>query len=78
MVAAARNLELKSNWVWKECKDGNLRRALYDAGWRTAQAYPSEIHVELLKAKMILDPYIGFNEHQVQCKSPNHLLVTCT
>ncbi|KDQ11978.1 glycoside hydrolase family 2 protein [Botryobasidium botryosum FD-172 SS1] len=34
--------------------------------WRPAISFPSEIHIELLKAGLIPDPYVGFNEHKVQ------------
>jgi len=37
-------------------------------GWLPAKTSPSEIHVELLKAGLIPDPYVGFNEHKVQCE----------
>lgn len=37
-------------------------------GWARAQIYPSEVHVELLKSGRIPDPYLGFNEHKVQCE----------
>lgn len=36
-------------------------------GWRKASSMPSEVHVELLKTNAIPDPYVGFNEHEVQC-----------
>lgn len=36
-------------------------------GWLECTAFPSEIHVELMRAGMIADPYRGWNEHQVQC-----------
>ncbi|KAA1472333.1 glycoside hydrolase [Dentipellis sp. KUC8613] len=34
--------------------------------WRAATAFPSEVHVELLAAGLIPDPFVGFNEHAVQ------------
>lgn len=66
---------LKSNWVWKqhgEDEDISVRVSRDDlgseAGWTAVSAMPSEIHVELLKNQLIPDPYIGFNEHSVQCE----------
>lgn len=66
-----RNLELSSNWSWKQ-RETSVESVLDEAGadgWKTVQAYPSEIHVELLKAGLIPDPYLGFNENKVQCLS---------
>ncbi|KAJ8089496.1 hypothetical protein PM082_014751 [Marasmius tenuissimus] len=34
--------------------------------WRKAHSFPSEVHVELMKANLIPDPYLGFYEHDVQ------------
>lgn len=60
--------ELKTNWSWRQCEDGQLEKSVAAAdGWRATQAYPSEIHVELLKAGSIPHPYLAFNEHLVQC-----------
>ncbi|KAJ7210634.1 glycoside hydrolase family 2 protein [Mycena haematopus] len=63
-----RNFELSSNWLWKQ-RDPSVGTVLAEVdtdGWRIAQAYPSEIHVELLKSGLISDPYLGFNENKVQ------------
>jgi len=73
---------LDSNWSWKQ-RDSSVTSVLDEletsvvdesdsqvdtkAAWRYAQTFPSEVHVELLKAGLIPDPYIGFNEHRVQC-----------
>lgn len=61
-------------WLWKEYK-GALEAAWAETnaldaenGWYQTKAKPSEIHVELLKEGKIKDPYVGFNEHNVQCK----------
>ncbi|KAG8713456.1 hypothetical protein FRC08_013238 [Ceratobasidium sp. 394] len=45
--------------------------------WRKAVSSPSEIHVELLKAGLIPDPYRGFEEHKVQWVSKKEWLYTC-
>lgn len=29
---------------------------------------PSEIYVDLIRASLIADPFIGFNEHKAQCE----------
>ncbi len=47
-------------------------------GWRSTQAYPSEIHVELLKNGLIPDPYRGFAEHEVQWVGEVEWLYKCT
>ncbi|KAJ3841495.1 glycoside hydrolase [Lentinula raphanica] len=65
-------------WSWKQrnptikdvLDENNLPKVagkeLPTVGWRTAQKYPSEVHVELMSTDLIPDPYIGFNEHAVQ------------
>lgn len=67
--------DLKS-WQWKE-RNVSVTAVLNEVsdpaqpGWENATAYPSEIHVELLKKGQILDPFLGFNEHKVQCEFRN-------
>ncbi|KAH7913372.1 glycoside hydrolase family 2 protein [Hygrophoropsis aurantiaca] len=60
-------LPLDKNWWWKQRESSKpvLDELGYDA-WSPTKAFPSEIHVELLKAGKIPDPYLGFNEHKVQ------------
>ncbi|KAJ7597793.1 glycoside hydrolase [Mycena floridula] len=48
------------------------------SGWRNAVTFPSEIHVELLKQGLIPDPYIGFNEHEVQWIGEVEWLYKCS
>lgn len=69
------DVELGQNWVFKEKKDDEDVSALQDLnvfeeekGWKSVHKVPSEIHVELLKRKEISDPYVGFNEHNIQCE----------
>ena len=75
----AQAVELKANWRWKERNitiDHVWDEVSRDEGWSPVRAgMPSEIHVELMKAHMIPDPYIGFNEHKVQCKLFHALVV---
>jgi beta-mannosidase len=66
--------ELKSDWRLKR-RSLEIKNVLDELRqWDTAFAYfgsitvPSEAHVELLKTKLIPDPYVGFNEHKVQCE----------
>ncbi|KAG6881991.1 hypothetical protein C0992_013000, partial [Termitomyces sp. T32_za158] len=71
----AKTLQLDQGWFWKQ-RNKELSSVLEEVespsrgdieeGWRTAHAFPSEVHVELLKEGLIPDPYVGFNEHQVQ------------
>ncbi|KAF9052310.1 glycoside hydrolase [Hymenopellis radicata] len=76
-MAEARFIELKSNWTWKQCDD-SLEKALTSDGWRETKAYPSEVHVELMKNGLIPDPYLGFNEHQVQWIGETEWIYRCT
>ncbi|KAF7331117.1 hypothetical protein MVEN_02452000 [Mycena venus] len=79
-MSSIRNLELKSNWSWKQ-REPSVESVLDEAGtsgWKTAQAYPSEIHVELLKSGLIPDPYLGFNENKVQWIGKVEWLYKCT
>lgn len=74
---------LAGDWRWKQrdpavsdvLDELTQHTALAEQGskdtksyWREATSSPSEIHVELLKAGLIPDPYKGFDEHKVQCK----------
>ncbi|KAJ6579656.1 glycoside hydrolase [Mycena vulgaris] len=76
-----RNLELSSNWSWKQ-REPAIELVLDELtpsdGWKAAQAYPSEIHVELLKSGLIPDPYLGFNENKVQWIGKAEWLYKCT
>ncbi|KAG9090593.1 hypothetical protein FRC06_000958 [Ceratobasidium sp. 370] len=45
--------------------------------WRRAVSSPSEIHVELLKAGLLPDPYLGFEEHKVQWVGKKEWLYSC-
>ncbi|KAF7333055.1 hypothetical protein MVEN_02412100 [Mycena venus] len=79
-MSSIRNLELKSNWSWKQ-REPSVESVLDEvdtSGWKTAQAYPSEIHVELLKSGLIPDPYLGFNENKVQWIGKVEWLYKCT
>ncbi|KAJ6506424.1 glycoside hydrolase [Mycena vitilis] len=79
-MAHVRNLELSSNWLWKQ-REPAVEPVLGEIaaqGWKTAQTYPSEIHVELLKSGAIPDPYLGFNENKVQWIGKVEWLYKCT
>ena len=70
-------------WSWKQrghtandvLDETELRPDLdFVKGWRKAESsIPSEVHVELLKIGAIPEPYIGFNEHKVQCECQYHI-----
>lgn len=74
----SRVLTFRNGWYWKErsashpsvldevprLQQGTLQSA---SQWTMAQTFPSEIHVELMNTGQIPDPFIGFNEHKVQC-----------
>ena len=67
------SFELKSGWKWKErdhSKADVWTEISHPPGdhWRPVSSIPSDIHVELIRAGEIADPYIGFNEHMVQCE----------
>ena len=66
--------EVKSDWRFKR-RSPEIKNVLDELKkWDTGFGYfgpitiPSEVHVELIKTKLIPDPYVGFNEHKVQCK----------
>lgn len=75
-MSEVHTIQLNQSWFWKQ-RDITISSVLDELelsideniqdGWTVAQAYPSEVHVELLKKKLIPDPYVGFNEHKVQC-----------
>lgn len=70
-------IQLDKGWLWKQ-RNPAINSPLDEVvlpehndilqGWNATKSFPSEIHVELLKSNKIPDPYIGFNEHQVQCE----------
>ncbi|KAI1789937.1 glycoside hydrolase [Ganoderma leucocontextum] len=58
---------ISQGWAWKK-RDISLVSVLdeVNSSWTDATAFPSEIHVELLKTGRIPDPFKGSNEHEVQ------------
>ncbi|KAJ7625497.1 glycoside hydrolase [Roridomyces roridus] len=77
-MSRVRNFQLSQNWSWAQ-RDTQINSVLDQVdGWNAAQAYPSEIHVELLKTGAIPDPYLGFNEHKVQWIGKVEWLYRCT
>jgi beta-mannosidase len=67
-MTRAQRTELKANWHWKERTTSTSILDDSDGGdWNACTQFPSEVHVELIRAGRIPDPYIGFNEHDVQC-----------
>ncbi|KAJ7069084.1 glycoside hydrolase [Mycena belliarum] len=80
-MSHARSLQLSSNWFWKQrvpARDSVFDELSPIEDWKAAQAYPSEIHVELLKSGLIPDPYLGFNEHKVQWIGKAEWLYKCS
>lgn len=75
---------LSSGWVWKrfvketddvatltvpdeeenECSPPSVD------SWSKCHTFPTDIYAELIHAGLIEDPFIGFNEHLVQCALP--------
>lgn len=83
-MSEVQTTQLTQGWSWKQRNISvssvldELELSSQDSiqdGWTAAQAFPSEIHVELLKAALISDPYVGFNEHKVQCAYGSILLM---
>ena len=60
---------IAEGWSWKQ-RDASVASVLGELAstWTSADRIPSEIHVELLKTGRIPDPFLGFNEHEVQCE----------
>lgn len=60
---------IAQGWAWKQ-RDPSVVSVLDEltSSWKAATEFPSEVHVELLKAGNIPDPFLGFNEHEVQCE----------
>ncbi|KZT12292.1 glycoside hydrolase family 2 protein [Laetiporus sulphureus 93-53] len=85
---ATRVTLLNDGWYWKERNPargsvlqevprlpGGLQSGVQ---WTAAQSFPSEVHVELLKAGRIPDPFLGFNEHKVQWVGEREWLYYCS
>lgn len=66
---SATTTPISQNWSYKE-RDPSIASVLdeINASWTNTTSFPSEVHVELLKAGRIPDPFLGDNEHQVQCE----------
>ncbi|KAG9122227.1 hypothetical protein FRC07_001488, partial [Ceratobasidium sp. 392] len=87
-------LTLSGDWQWKQrdpaipnVLDELVRHTLpllnqdtkdTKSTWRKAVGSPSEIHVELLKAGLLPDPYRGFEEHKVQWVGKKEWLYSCS
>jgi beta-mannosidase len=56
---------LNSNWEFTQIGGG---QANSDGEWLKASKAITSVHVELLELKKIPDPFVGINEHEVQCK----------
>ncbi|KAF8073394.1 glycoside hydrolase [Lyophyllum atratum] len=86
-MTALQTITLNQDWSWKQ-RNVALSSVLDELklpshgsiqeGWRKAQAFPSEIHVELMKSGLIPDPYLGFNEHKVQWIGEAEWLYKCS
>jgi beta-mannosidase len=63
--------ELKRHHVEEEISDNDEpvpTRESIKHSWFRASRFPSEVHVELLNRQIIPNPYVAFNEHEVQCE----------
>src|SRR5690349_9398045 len=71
MPPLAEKINISANWQWKQ-RNLAINDILSDAGddkdWTDCVSFPSEVHVELIRSGKIPDPYLGFNEHKVQCE----------
>jgi len=56
---------LNTNWEFTQIGGGQANN---DGEWLQASKPVTSVHVELLKLKKIPDPFVGLNEHEVQCK----------
>jgi beta-mannosidase len=63
-------------WQYKqrEADERPLSEEMVCPGWSACSQFPTEIHLELMKAKKIPHPYKGRNEHDVQWVSKQHWL----
>lgn len=64
------------NWQYKQrSTDTDLLTDLSsDSAWTSCAQFPTEIHVELMKAGKIPHPYKGRNEHEIQWVSQQEWL----
>lgn len=70
--------KISQNWHWKK-RNYDVYAALkhelerpvggdYNRDWVPVSQFPSEVHIDLLQKEFIPDPFVGFNEHKVQCE----------
>lgn len=72
---AVKTSVLTKGWLWKQ-RDLSIKSVLDETeDWNEVEAVPSEVHVELMKAGKIPHPYVGANEHKVQCMCQLMLLL---
>ena len=56
---------LNANWEFTQIGGGQANGA---GEWLKASKSVTSVHVELLNLMKIPDPFVGLNEHEVQCK----------
>ncbi|KAF9490586.1 glycoside hydrolase family 2 protein [Pleurotus eryngii] len=56
----------------------DVSRGSIVGGWQPAVAFPSEVHVELLRSQWIPHPFVAFNEHKVHWIGEVEWLYYCT
>jgi beta-mannosidase len=57
---------LHDGWSFTQIGGGD---GTLDDEWLPTASFPTSVHVELLKAKRIPDPFVGVHEWDVQCAS---------
>ncbi|KAH9915084.1 glycoside hydrolase [Fomitopsis serialis] len=84
---ASQVISLGKGWYWKDRDAASYVSVVNElpqdapgtsSPWTAAQNFPSEIHAELMKAGRIPDPFIGFNEHDVQWVGEREWLYYCS
>lgn len=63
------NRILDSDWRFKEVVREDDGGAVLSS-WMAVASFPSEVHMDLLDHHHIPDPFISFNERDVQCECP--------
>jgi beta-mannosidase len=55
-----------TSWRWKCLSSDPLSELSQSDSWQPCSQFPTEIHLEHMRAGLIPHPYKGRNEHQVQ------------
>lgn len=62
-------IELNTDWQFTQLSSSGPEEPVTKTDeWLAASKFPTNVHSELIKLKKIPDPFVGLQEHDVQCE----------